>query len=259
MGLYRLSKEPLRPQLIAAMRAEGVAEESIKRDLAVFDPANAWLLLSRGSPPMLIHTAERPSVEELTLTRHSQNFRLEIAGRRTAVSATCAAKSHSEISCAVSIDRGKRKTVLKARFGRVRGPSRPEPAPGVYEEIAGQHPADNRAAIINTVKWLTDEGVSIADARTAADDAIGSDRYLVMDGKQQLLIEKSVSLNNAEVGSQPEVDVSWLALPLLRKATRDGYELRVEGRNSRPMRCNTVENGIRCSVGKRTTLWTPVE
>lgn len=258
-GLYRLSKEPLRPQLIAATRAEGISEDSIKRDLAAFDPANVWLLLSRRYPPKLIHTLERPRVKELTLTQHVRDFRLEIAVSGNRVSATCTAESDSEISCVVSVDRSRGQAVLKARFARVRGPGRREPAPGVYEEIAGQDPADNRAAIANITKALTDQGVSVADARTAADDAIGSDRYLLVDGKQQLLIEKTVSLLNTGVGSQEEVDVSWIVSPLRRKSTDDGYELRVEEQHGELMRCKTVENGVRCSMGKRTTLWTPVD
>jgi hypothetical protein len=258
-GLYRLSKETLRPQLIAAMRADGVSEGRMKRDLAMLDPANAWLLLSRRSPPMLIHTLERPRARELTLSRHLRNFRLEFAGRKSSVSATCTAESDSELSCAVSVDRGMKKAVLKSRFERVRGPSSLKPAPGVYEEIAGQAPESNRAAITNTVKWLTDSGVSATDARAAADDAIGSDRYLVVDGKRHLLIEKTVSLITADVESQREVNVRWDASPLLRKPTRDGYELRVARQGGESMRCKTVEKGVRCSIGKRTTLWTPVE
>lgn len=97
--------------------------------------------------------------------------------------------------------------------------------------------------------------VPATDARAAAEDVIGSDRYLVMDGEHHLLVEKSISIANAQVESRREVNGDWGASPLHRRPTKDGFELQREVQGGESMHCKKAETAVKCSVGKRTTLW----
>ena len=141
---------------------------------------------------------------------------------------------------------------LEGRFQRVGGPRRPEPAPGVYEELAGLDPEDNKATVLRISKSLVDSGVAVIAAERAAEDMVGSHRFLVVDGKALLFVEKAVSTD--EYG----VEVFWHVGRAERESSTNGFKLHAEEQDS-AMVCRMIAKGVECSIAERTTVWTKID